>query len=105
MNAEKNFGTEQQHEQAPRGARFADDQPTMEGAEGLAPTITTHTDYTTATDTEKGSSSSAYANSIAGVDLRADRQRVEKKLLFKLGALALGTESRAARGGRARIDG
>ncbi len=57
-----------------RGARFAD--PDGGDAPPLAPSTTV--------DTEKGTNS-AYANSESGLQLRDERARAERKLLWKFG--------------------
>jgi len=68
-----------------RGARFADPDG---GERPLAPSTTV--------DTEKGTNST-YANSETGLQLREDRAKAERKLLWKFG------EFRKGRGGRAGL--
>ncbi|SCZ93064.1 BZ3500_MvSof-1268-A1-R1_Chr6-2g08439 [Microbotryum saponariae] len=58
-----------------RNARFAPEATTTDGQ--LAPTVT----Y----DTEKGTANSSYADSTAGVELRADLYKRERRLVRKQG--------------------
>lgn len=87
MDPEKNTPNEQQKEHVRTGARFAED--VQDGQDQLHPTLTSQTAQTGFTeDSEKGSS--RYANSTAGLEMRAEARKAERRLLFKLGAFWLG---------------